>query len=137
MNFNNFNGPQNFGFKFRNAYDMFKDFMHEGFFDEEDLEFFGFKNKTKKGAFDAFDDNDFFSKGFGKNGNLGNFGTSKSVTTSTQIINGKRVSITKTVTKDPQGKITEEIKEETEEPNGKKQLKHYVNGQPVTKAINQ
>ncbi len=126
-----FGNQPSYGFKFKNAYDLFKDFMHDGFFDEEDYEFFGLKKQ--KGNFGMFDDDDFFSKGFGKGGNQ--FGTSKSVTTTTKIINGKKVSTTKTITKGSDGVTKEEITEETVEPNGKKEIKYYVNGKAVTPAI--
>ena len=109
--------------------------MQDGFFDDEDMEFFGFKKKKKTG-FDDFED-DFF-KGFGKGGFGGNsFGTTKSDTTSTQVVNGKRVSITKTVTRGPDGKTKEEVKEEIVDPSGHKEVKHYVDGKPVTHAIKQ
>ena len=78
-NYSHYNASD-FGFKFMNSRDLFKEFFNDDFFAEEDRDFF----KMNKGNF--MDDlDDFFKKGTG--GGRGKFGgVSKSVSTNTKII---------------------------------------------------
>lgn len=97
-----------------------------------------------------FDDDDFFSQGFGKMGGGfggfssftssstmgggGNYGISKSVSTVTKTINGKTVTTKKTTIMNPDG--SKEITEETMD-GGQKMKKTYSlgAGENKTKAM--
>ena len=111
--------PTDFGFSFRNSHDLFKEFFNDDFFAEEDRDFF------KMGKNNFMDDlDDFFKKGHG-GGGRGKFGgVSKSVSTNTKIINGKRISTTRTTIVRPDGTKTEEVKEEIVEPDGTKKVSY-------------
>lgn len=149
--FDNFKGFGGGGFSnhfsFNDANDIFKHFFSDfGFDDDEDEFFFGFGNKKKKNSKkggDMFED--FFGGGFGKNfggfGGMNDFGgfssskvssstggfggVSKSVSQSTQIINGRRQTVTKTVITNPDG--SKQVSEVIEE-NGKKQENNFMIG---------
>lgn len=166
-----------FDFKFKTADDLFKDFFDQGFFKDEDLSWLGghfgnFEQKTSAqnggnptgkratysystgtgGLFDRFDNDDFFTKGFGTN--LGsrfssgfgtqmstNFGSSfgsgpglnmgmstgKSVSTVTKTVNGKTVTTTTTISKDADGRVTKEVKEETDDGRGNRNVRYLTN----------
>ena len=121
-------------------FSMFKSFFsHErhggfgdfGFDDDEDDDFFGnhfrkdFGKPHNFGFKMGFDDDDFgfgddFGKGFG-----GGFGQGKSIKTTTQIINGKKITKTETTTYDQNGKKQTVVKEET----GDGKVKEYLLGE--------
>ena len=144
-NFDDFGDFGNFGgghFTFMDPHDLFKEFRSKGFFDDDDDFFssFGMKNKRRsdigmgtskqnrpgtrfKSMFShGFDDdfgmfNGFGGGGFGNDfGGFGGGGVSKSVSTSTKFVNGKRMTVTKTKIKKPDGMVEEEVKEM--KPNG-------------------
>ena len=106
-----------------------------GFFDDDADDFF-------KDSFDNHDFHKVFGMGLGKNfGNFGDFGTfkgsggfstGKSVSKSTTIKNGKRVSVTTTTVTNPDGTKTVEKKEEIDEGNGKVTVKILKNGDVKT-----
>ena len=129
----------------RNEYDnggfSFVDF---GFGDEFDpMEIFkSFFKKHGKGGKDefgfGFGDDDFFKDGFGMGdmggfgsfekmdfGNFGGFGQGTSVKTTTQIINGKKVTKTETTTIDSKGNKKTVVREE----NSDGQVKEYLLGE--------
>lgn len=169
-----------FDFKFKTADDLFKDFFDQGLFKDDDLSWlsghfdsFGSQgqkmggqtgtNPTGKratfshttgagGLFDRFGDDDFFTRGFGKN--LGtrfssgfdtqintNFGSSfgsspgtassmqtgKSVSTVTKTVNGKTVTTTTTIIKEADGTVTKEVKEETDDGRGNRNVRYLTN----------
>ena len=115
----------------RRQYDM-GGFDFEGFgfgegFDPMEIfkEFMG-KHGNKKGKDPFGFDDDFFDDDFGNFGNFGNFekmefnsfgdmgqGQGKSVRTTTQIINGKKVTKTETTTYDSKGNKKTVVREET------------------------
>ena len=134
--------------KKRNEYDhggfSFADFGFDDF-DPMDIfkSFFERHGKGGKGfGFGFDDDDDFFKDDFGGFGNFGNFGKmdfgqmdfnsfgggvgqSKSVRTSTQVINGKRITKTETTTIDSNGNKKTVVREET----GDGQVKEYLLGE--------
>ena len=91
-------------FKFRNGRDLFSEFENGGFFDDDD-DFSFFNNDDFFGGFDM--------NGF-KNNTKGN-SFSKSISKSSVIRNGKRVSVTTTTFTDAQGNVQTEKKEEIED----------------------
>lgn len=110
------------GFSFADADSVFENFFRTaGFDNEEDEDFFSAifgrrgKNGKKNGfggfGFSMFDDDDFFRGGFGGmrgfSDDFGSFGSgggmSKSVSTTTKVINGKSVTTTKTKIVKPDG----------------------------------
>ena len=128
--------------KKRKEYDhggfSFEDFGFDDGFDPMEIfkSFFnkhGKGNKNGKGGFGfGFDDDDFFGgsdfmNGFGnfENMDFGGFGQGTSVKTTTQIINGKKVTKTETTTVDSDGNKKTVIREET----GDGQVKEYLLGQ--------
>jgi DnaJ family protein B protein 6 len=71
------------------------------------------------GMFKGFGHHDFgggFGGGGFGGGGFGGGGTSKSVSTTTKFINGKRLTVTKTKIQKPDGMVEEEVKEQ--KPNG-------------------
>ena len=116
-----------FGFAFTNARDLFKDFFNDGFFDDEDMDFFGFdKNNFNIKA------DDFFVNSLKRGSKGGSF--SKSVSTTTKTVNGKRVSVVKTTIVNPDGTKHEEIKEETDDMGKNKNMKH-ITGSKARKSL--
>ena len=119
----------------------FEDFGFDDGFDPMEIfrSFFhkhGKKGKGEKGEFGfGFDDDDFFGeddfmKGFGGFGNFGDmdfggFGQGTSVKTTTQIINGKKVTKTETTTVDSEGHKKTVVREET----GDGKVKEYLLGE--------
>ena len=117
----------------RRQYDMGGfDFENFGFNDNFDpfeifKSFFSKHSKGKKGHFGFGFDDDFFDDDFGgfdDFGNFGNFekmefnnfggmGQGKSVRTTTQIINGKKITKTETTTVDSNGNKKTVVREET------------------------
>ena len=128
--------------KKRNEYDhggfSFADFGFEDF-DPMDIfkSFFERHGKGGKGfGFGFDDDDDFFKDDFGGFGGFGNFekmdfsnfggvGQGKSVRTTTQIINGKKITKTETTTVDSDGNKKTVVREET----GDGQVKEYLLGE--------
>ena len=55
-------------------------------------------------------------------------GTSKSVSTVTKIVNGKSITTTTTTTRDSNGIVTEEIKEEINDGRGNKEVRYLKGG---------
>jgi curved DNA-binding protein CbpA len=108
-------------FSFRNGRDLFKEFDAEGFFDDDD-------------DFDFFNKDDFFTKGFGFgnfenfNKNSGSNNISKSISKSTVIKNGKRVSLITTTIVDGNGNVKTEKREEVQDViNNKNESKQIRN----------
>lgn len=146
-------------FDFSDADSLFRNFFKSsGFDNEDDEEFFGAffkgrkngKNKRGFGFGSMFDDDDFFSQGFGKMGGFGgfssftssstmgggggNYGISKSVSTVTKTVNGKTVTTKKTTIMNPDG--TKEITEETLDGNQKMKKTYSLGpGESKTKAM--
>ena len=122
--------------KKKNEYDN-GGFSFEGFDFGGGMDPFEMFNSFFKGKGFGFedDDDDFFGGGFGKGFGFGDFGKgfgddfggfsgeSKSVKTSTSIINGKKVTKTETTTIDKNGKKTTTVREECD---GK--VKEYLLG---------
>ena len=98
-----------FGHGRHGGFGKFDNFGKFGFDDDDDDDFFkDFKMGKNFGFKMGFDDDDFgFGKDFGKG-----FGTSIKKTT-TQIINGKKISRTETTTIDSNGNKKTVVKEET------------------------
>jgi curved DNA-binding protein CbpA len=71
------------------------------------------------GGFGGFGGGDFGGGGFGGGGFGG--GVSKSTSTSTKVVNGKRMTVTKVKIQKPDGTVEEEIKEQG--PNGQTSVK--------------
>ena len=115
-------------FRFTDPRELFKRFFDDDFFDDEDMDFFGFGKKNYD-----FNIDDFFV-GSNKNGSMGGK-LSKSVTTTTKIINGKRVSVSKTTMINPDGSKHEEVKEETEDERGNKSVRFINYGKKKNKII--
>ena len=118
----------------------FEDFGFDDGFDPMEIfrTFFHKHGKKEKGDKDGFGfgfDDDFFGeddfmKGFGGFGNFGDmkfdgFGQGTSVKTTTQIINGKKVTKTETTTVDSDGHKKTVIREET----GDGKVKEYLLGE--------
>ena len=127
--------------KKRNEYDnggfSFGDFGFGEDFDPMEI-FKSFFKKHGKGGKDEFGfgfDDDFFGDDFGMGGfgnfekmnfdNFGGFGQGTSVKTTTQIINGKKVTKTETTTIDSQGNKKTVVREE----NSDGQVKEYLLGE--------
>ena len=129
----------------RNQYDnggfSFADFGFDDGFDPMEI-FKSFFNRHGKGGKDGFGfgfDDDFFKDDdFGNFGNFGNFGkmdfgdfggfgqsSGTSVKTTTQIINGKKITKTETTTIDSNGNKKTVVREET----GDGQVKEYLLGE--------
>ena len=129
----------------RNQYDnggfSFADFGFDDGFDPMEI-FKSFFNRHGKGGKDGFGfgfDDDFFKDDdFGGFGNFGNFGkmdfgdfggfgqsSGTSVRTTTQIINGKKITKTETTTIDSNGNKKTVVREET----GDGQVKEYLLGE--------
>lgn len=126
----------------RNEYDnggfSFGDFGFGKDFDPMEI-FKSFFKKHGKGGKDEFGfgfDDDFFGDDFGMGGfgnfekkmnfdNFGGFGQGTSVKTTTQIINGKKVTKTETTTIDSQGNKKTVVREE----NSDGQVKEYLLGE--------
>ena len=147
------------GFHFKSANDLFNEFFQKGFFDDDDDFNFLRGNFSNNGTsrhgssfhptsnfdqnietsshkkrftnFPAFDDDAFFSGGF----TGGNFGTSKSVSTTTKTIGGKTVTVTKTRIQDSNGNVTEEVKEESIDEKGNREIKYLQGGDGTTKNL--
>ena len=126
----------------RNNYDnggfSFADFGFDDGFDPMEI-FNSFIKRHGKGGFGFGFDDDFFKDDFGDFGNLGGFGKmnfgdfggfggfgqGQSVRTTTQIINGKKITKTETTTVDSKGNKKTVVKEET----GDGQVKEYILGE--------
>ncbi|CAD8080731.1 unnamed protein product [Paramecium sonneborni] len=150
--FQGFSGFGGFG-GFGDGFDPFKQF--ESFFknfgmdEDDDMGFFFGRNGSKKnsnnsqrspfgfggfGAFGGFGDDDFFGGGggsfqsFSSSNFGGGFGGGTSISTSTTIQNGRKVTVTKKTTTKPDG-TTEVV--ETIDNGGRKETKTYSlqNGQ--------
>ena len=128
--------------KKRKEYDhggfSFEDFGFDDGFDPMEIfrSFFKRHGKGGKDEFgfgfddDFFNDDDGFMKGFGGFGNFGDmdfggFGQGKSVKTTTQIINGKKITKTETTTIDSDGNKKTVVREET----GDGKVKEYLLGE--------
>ena len=127
--------------KKRNEYDnggfSFADFGFDEDFNPMEI-FKSFFKKHGKGEKDEFGfgfDDDFFKDDFGMGGfgnfekmdfgNFGGFGQGTSVKTTTQIINGKKVTKTETTTIDSKGNKKTVVREET----GDGKVKEYLLGE--------
>lgn len=105
---------------------FFDSFLSRGFFDDFDPFLYGL-NRPQLGFFgrdeeDFFADDDF--KKFLKEGKKGTFQKSKEVRKNTRIENGKRVTVTEVKSVDPEGNIHREIKEETDDGKGNRQVRY-------------
>ena len=123
----------------RNEYDnggfSFADFGFGDEFDPMEKSFFKKHGKGEKDEFGFGLDDDFFKDDFGMGGfgnfekmdfgNLGGFGEGTSVKTTTQIINGKKVTKTETTTIDSKGNKKTVVREE----NSDGQVKEYLLGE--------
>lgn len=86
-------------------------------------------NRHKSMFSHAFED-DFFgggfdnmSVGFKSDSQAQNFGTSKSVSTITKSVNGRAMTVTTTTTRDANGNVTKEVREETDDGRGNRQVR--------------
>jgi hypothetical protein len=105
--------------------DLFNTSYSQGFFDDEDLEFFDFRDRDVshfgRSSDDFFGSNEISRQlGQGKD----SFSVSKNVYKRTTFDNGKRKSITYTKKVDADGKVDEQAKEEMEDENGEKRVKY-------------
>jgi len=151
-----------FKFNFRSPQDLFNDFFKSGLFKDEDLSwlsgnrmfssgFGGFDRSTGSTGgntftqtsfsrsnigldpfFDRRMDDDFFTGGFGRGTGGGSFSTGKSVSTVTKTVNGKSVTTTTTITRDANGNETKEVKEETDDGRGNRNVRYLTGGPGVT-----
>ena len=125
-----------FHFKFENPFQFFKTNMSNGFFSDDELNLFGGFGMSNFGS--IFKDDFFnspFDQGFDNFGGSG-FSTSKSTSKSTKIVNGCKVTVTKTTTKSGNKPAVVKITEETVYPNGKKEIKHINKGSENIKSLN-
>jgi len=117
-----------FGLEPYRPLDLFNSFYSGGMFDDEDLEFFDFRDRNI-GHFGSLS-NDFFGAGdLQKQIGQGKqaFSTSKSVYKRTTYEDGKRKTLTYTRSVDPEGKVDEQAKEELEDEKGEKKVIYYDN----------
>ena len=151
--FGNFNKFSDFGFHFKDPNEMFKEFFDQGFFNDDEFGFMGNRmgtngarntgcmfniqglpfhhvsNRHKSMFTQAFED-DFFgdgfnimSGGFKSDSQPKNYGTSKSVSTITKIVNGRAMTVTTTTTRDANGNVTKEVREETDDGRGNRRVR--------------
>lgn len=91
------------------------------------------------GRMGGFDNEDFFSGSFNRMGSMGSMGggfggVSKSVSTSTIIKNGKKVTVTKTTTNNADGTSKTEVQETVEDESGNRKQNQYIQGSQQNRA---
>jgi len=95
-----------------------------------------FSNFGMGSRVNGFDNGDIFGSAFNRMGSFGNMGgmgggyggASKSVSTSTIIKNGKKVTVTKTTVNNPDGTSKTEVQESVEDEGGNRRETRYVQG---------
>lgn len=117
-----------FGLEPYRPLDLFNSYYSGGLFDDEDLEFFDFRDRNI-GHFGSLTSNFFGSGDLEKQIGQGkqSFSTSKSVYKRTTYEDGKRKTLTYTRKVDPEGKLDEKAKEEVEDEKGEKKVTYFDN----------
>lgn len=126
------------GFSFRDPFNLFKMFQSKGFFDDDDFfkeDHFGDFGKGFGRNMPGFGDFGTFSQqssSQGQGNNRGSFSTSKSVSKSTTIKNGKKVTVTTTKILNQDGTETVERVEEIDNGDGSLVVNTIKNGEQKT-----
>jgi curved DNA-binding protein CbpA len=109
-----------------NPLQHFDYFMNHGLFDDDDLEFYGWRNRAWR-DFGSYND-DFFGQkevqNFMKSGKPGKIEMSKNLHKRTKVENGVRTTITEMTKVNPDGTVDKEIKEEVEDEKGHKTVRY-------------
>jgi len=123
-----------FGIAPMNPFDHFNYFLNHGMFDDEDLEFFGWRNP--QAMMNWNNDNEFFGQkelqDYMKTTGGKVVQTSKKVIKNTKVENGVRTTVTETRKVDPDGHVTHLVKEEIDDGKGNKSVR-YLDSLPDSK----
>jgi len=117
-----------FNYPIISPFDYFDTFFNQGFFSDYDLPFYGFRNNMLT-DFGRIEDEFFGQEEFNRliqqqKNRPETFQTAKSVRKHTRIENGQRVTVTEVSKLNPDGTTNHEIKQESDDGMGNRQVRY-------------